>query len=184
MIALAHKLPLVIWQQNRHVPLSEGWIAESIDLTARQVGYEEWTWSEEVAHAIIYYLQQEFAGCVIEKNDIEEIVRRSILGIGYPELADQISLSAPRVSIYLPDLARKASYELHFFQMLREKLEEASNVVMVRGIKLEELRTCVKIIANAERWKSYCQDLNDEIVSFTRKQIYQTDNPPIELIIS
>ncbi|MEM9445727.1 MAG: hypothetical protein AAGA18_10285 [Verrucomicrobiota bacterium] len=184
MIALAQKLPLVLWQQNRQVPLSEGWIAESIDLTAQQVGDEDWSWSEEVAHAITFYLQHEFTGCVIEKDDIEEIVRRSIVGIGYPKLADHIALSAPRVNIYLPDIARKASYELHFFQLLGEKLQEASEVVMVRGIKLEEIRTCVKIIANASRWKNSCQHLNDEIVSFTRKQICHSENPPSELIIS
>lgn len=184
MIAIAQKLPMVLWTGERQVPLSEGWIAESIDHSAQQAGYQEWTWSNEVAYAISYYLQQEYSGCLITKNDLEEVVKRSIEGIGHDELAQELTIVSPRVNIYLPDLARETAYELLFFKRLQEKLEEAIHVVMVRGVKLEELRTCVKIMSCTPRWKQYCQHLHDEIIHFTRQQINKTDAPPMELVIT
>ena len=39
MIALPQRLPHVIWKKDRLVPLSEGWLAESIEQAAAGAGY-------------------------------------------------------------------------------------------------------------------------------------------------
>lgn len=183
MIALPQEMPLVRWNQGTQVPLSEGWLAESIDYSAMRAGYEEWGWTPEIAKAVAYYLSQEYPGTLITMGEVEDILQKAVLGIGYPEVAGAIAMVAPRVRIYLPDLARDAELELFFFKRLRDKLEDALNVV-VRGVKLEGIRPCVKMIRGARKWHKYCDVLNDDIILFTRKHLYQCKNPPLELVIS
>ena len=57
MIALPQKLPHVIWRNDRLVPLSEGWLAESIEHAAAASGYHRWHLAPEVARAIAVYLE-------------------------------------------------------------------------------------------------------------------------------
>ena len=57
MIALPQRLPHVIWKNGRLVPLSEGWLAESIEHAAAGAGYHRWHLAPEVARAIAVYLE-------------------------------------------------------------------------------------------------------------------------------
>lgn len=183
MIAVPDKLPFVHWQKKRSVPLSEGWLAESIEHSASTAGYSEWQWTQDITKAITFYLQKEFSGNLITPHQLTHIMRTSISTIGYPEVAQNATLIAPRVSIYLPDIAHHSQYEIIFFQKLRERLEEAFHVV-VKGVKLEDIKTCVKIITKNQSWRKNCQILNDEIVMFTRNHINQRHNPNLELMIT
>src|SRR5690606_1647082 len=107
MIALPHELPLVTWHKRRQISLSEGWIAESLAHSAAKAGVPTWQWSGEIARAISQYLREEYPANVISPAELRTLLGKSLRGIGYPEIADQASLVAPRVSIYLPDLASR-----------------------------------------------------------------------------
>ena len=180
MIASACKLPWVLWNSHRQVPLSEGWLAESICQSAHQVGLNRWEeLSSNVARGIAYFLEKNYRGQSISVDQVKLLMERSLAGIGYPQLADQVSLVAPRVNISLAEIARQTHYELLFFQTLRERIQEAMDVV-VRGIRLEGLKPCVKILEGSSHWRKRCQILSNEIVSFSRLHIGVRD---VELLI-
>jgi hypothetical protein len=183
MISLPNTLPLVQWNTKRNVPLSEGWLAESIYKSAEIAGYYQWEMSDEIARALAYYLQSNYHDSLISVNHIQHLMRASLCGVGKEDIAKHAMVIAPRVSIYLPEIAHKAPYELIFFQALRERLQEAVEVV-VRGVKLEGLKPCVKIIERAERWHSDCRHLSKEIVAYARNFLSADDQRLVELVIS
>lgn len=183
MIAVSHNLPLIKWSEERNVPLTEDWILASIYQSAELAGFYDWDMSGHVTKAILFFLQRDYPKNSLTIDELEDIMRRSLAGIGYPEIAPHVQLIAPRVSIYLPDLARQAPYEIIFFHILRERLSEAKNI-LVSGIRLEGLRSCVKILDNCKKWKPTCQRLSEEIVAFTRQHLKtQKDDLGVELVI-
>jgi hypothetical protein len=182
MIALPQSLPLVQWHSTRQVPLSEGWLSESIEYSARRAGYQSWEWSVEVAKAITFYLQQDYNGTLITPHELRAIIRKSLDGIGCDDIARNVSLVAPRVSIDLPEIARHSGMELIFFQQLGRRLKEARHVV-VKGVRLDGIRHCVKILDGSRKWDQGCQKLNDEIVLFARRHVESWNHPAIDLAV-
>ncbi len=182
MIAPGQRLPMVQWRNCRSVPLSVGWLAESLAASAECAGARDWSWSGDVAKAIGHYLETEFEGQTITTEQLTEVLRCSLRGIGCGEIARRATIVAPRVSIYLPDLARQAGLELLFFRLLRYRLDEAVDVV-VRGVRLEGIRPCVKILGGSKTWRSRCEALSDEIVAFTRQQLHGSSRLPVDLVI-
>ncbi|MFZ5806227.1 MAG: hypothetical protein ACOY3I_03340 [Verrucomicrobiota bacterium] len=183
MIAFSQNLPIVKWSEDRNIALDEEWIIASIYQSAELAGYYDWEMCGHVAKAILFFLRRDFQGNCLSAEQLEAIMRRSISGIGYPEIAACAQLIAPRVNIYLPDIARQAPYEILFFPTLRERLSEAKDI-LVSGIRLEGLRSCVKILENCKKWRPACQRLSEDIVVFARQHLQtQEDELGIELVI-
>lgn len=182
MIAVPQSLPLVQWHSSRQVPLSEGWLSESIARSAQRAGYSSWEWSKEVARAITFYLQQDYQGTLISPRDLRAIIRKSLDGIGCGDIARKVSLVAPRVSIDLAEIARLSGLELIFFQMLASRLLEARHVV-VQGVRLDGIRPCVKILDGSRKWDRGCQKLNDEIVTFARRHVESWNHAEVDLAV-
>jgi len=182
MIALPSDLPLVTWNAGRPVPLSAGWLAESIEFSLSGENFPHWQWTEDIVQAICLHLKDDYSGTEIHHTELIQIVRQSVEVLGYPDVANKIQLTAPRVVIHLPEIARHADIELAFFQELQSKLDEALCFV-VRGIKLEGIRDSVKTLHQTKRWKRNCQTLNDDIVQFVRKNLERWDQPTVDLII-
>ncbi|MDX6765504.1 MAG: hypothetical protein SFU85_01815 [Candidatus Methylacidiphilales bacterium] len=182
MIAVPQSLPLVQWHSSRQVPLSEGWLSESIAHSARNAGYTTWEWSGEVAKAITFYLQQDYPGTLITPKQLQAIIRKSLDGIGCGDIARNVSLVAPRVSIDLPEIARHSGLELIFFQHLAARLQEARHVV-VKGVRLDGIRHCVKILDGSRKWDQGCQKLNDEIVLFARSHLASWKHTAVDLAV-
>src|ERR1700677_3858843 len=128
MIALPQKLPHVIWRNGRLVPLSEGWLAESIEHAAAGAGYHRWHLAPDVARAIAVYLENDWIGPSLTLDNLREMVRRSLEGIGFEDIAQKSLIVPPRVSISLTELAMVAEIELAFYNMLRERLSDALDV--------------------------------------------------------
>lgn len=182
MIAFPQSLPLVAWHHRRNIPLSEGWLSESLRLSAWRAGERDWAHSDEVARAIMYFLRHDHSGSVISPGELKELMRRSLEGIGCREMARHVGLVAPRVSIHLLELARISGIELVFFQHLSERLREALEVV-VQGIRLEDLRGCVKLLDGSRKWDAGCARLGEEIVYFSRRQLAAAGQPQVELAV-
>src|SRR5271168_1279817 len=138
MIALPQRLPHVIWKNDRLVPLSEGWLAESIEHAAAAAGHPRWYLAPEVARAIAIYLENDWVAPALPLDHLREMVRRSLEGIGFDDIAQNSLIVPPRVSISLTELALVSQMELSFYQMLRERLTDAIDV-QVGGVKLEGL---------------------------------------------
>lgn len=181
MIALTQNLPLVEWQHRRNVPLSEGWLAESIQASASTVGVNHWHCTDDVAKAIAYYLQYEFNGTLITPDELQLLIKKSLQSIGYPEIANALEIVAPRVSIQLHEMADRSRHEMIFFSLLHERLNEAREV-QVRGVRLAGLKDSVKILGNVPRWQASCDSLRDDIVAFAREHLLKWEHPTVELL--
>jgi hypothetical protein len=182
MIALPQKLPHVIWKNNRLVPLSEGWLAESIESSAAAAGLLRWHLAPEVARAIAVYLENDWVAPSLSIENLQEMVRRSLEGIGYEEIAAQSLIVPPRVSISLLELAARAPYELEFYPLLKERLGDALDV-QVAGVRLEGLRDCSKILDAAGRWRETCVRISDDIIYFCRSYMYRSVPRTVDLVI-
>jgi hypothetical protein len=182
MIALPQRLPHVIWKNGRLVPLSEGWLAESIEHAAAAAGYLRWHLAPEVAKAIAIYLEDESVAPALPIDYLQEMVRRSLEGIGYEEIARESRIVPPRVSISLLELAVRAPYELEFFPLLRQRLGDAVEV-QVAGVRLEGLRDCSKVLDAANRWRGTCARISDEIIYFCRTYMNRGMLRTVDLVI-
>lgn len=182
MIALPQKLPHVIWRNDRLVPLSEGWLAESIEQAAEGAGYHRWHLAPEVARAIAVYLENDWIAPALPVDHLREMVQRSLEGIGFEDIARKSLIVPPRVSISLMELAVRAPYEIEFYPLLKERLADALEV-QVGGVRLEGLRDCTKLLDAAGRWRRTCERINDDIIHFCRSYIYRTMPRTVDLVI-
>ena len=182
MIALPQRLPHVIWKNDRLVPLSEGWLAESIEQSAAQAGHYRWHLAPEVARAIAVYLENDWIAPALPVDHLRQMMQRSLEGIGYEDIASKSLIVPPRVSISLMELAVKAPYEIEFFPLLRERLEDAL-AVQVGGVKLEGLRDCSKRLDAAGRWRNTCVRISDEIILYCRSFVCQMMPRTVDLVI-
>jgi hypothetical protein len=182
MIALPQRLPHVIWKNDRLVPLSEGWLAESIEHSAAAAGHYRWHLAPEVARAIAVYLENDWVAPTLTLENLEQMVQKSLEGIGYDDIARKSLIVPPRVSISLPEIAARASIELEFYPLLKERLGDALDV-QVGGVRLEGLRDCTKILDSAGRWRQTCVRISDDIIHFCRSYVYQTMPRTVDLVI-
>jgi hypothetical protein len=182
MIALPQRLPHVIWKNDRLVPLSEGWLAESIEHAAAAAGHPRWVMAPEVARAIAVYLENDWVAPALSVNHLQEMVRRSLEGIGYDEIARESLIVPPRVSISLQEIASRAPYEIEFYPLLKQRLGDALEV-QVAGVRLEGLRDCTKILDAAGRWRQTCVRISDDIIYFCRKYMHHSMPKTVDLVI-
>jgi hypothetical protein len=182
MIALPQRLPHVIWKNDRLVPLSEGWLAESIEHAAAAAGHPRWHLAPEVARAIAVYLENDWVAPALPLDHLREMVRRSLEGIGYDEIAQKSLIVPPRVSISLTELASRAPYEIEFYPLLKQRLGDAMEV-QVGGVRLEGLRDCSKILDAAGRWRQTCVRISDEIIYFCRTYMHRSVPRTVDLVI-
>jgi hypothetical protein len=172
----------VIWKNDRLVPLSEGWLAESIESAAAGAGYHRWHLAPEVARAIAVYLENDWVAPALPVDHLREMVRRSLEGIGFDDIARKSLIVPPRVSISLMELAARAPYEIEFYPLLKERLADALEV-QVGGVRLEGLRDCTKVLDAAGRWRRTCERINDEIIYFCRSYLCRTVPRTVDLVI-
>jgi hypothetical protein len=182
MIALPQRLPHVVWKNNRLIPLSEGWLAESIESAAAGAGYHRWHLAPEVARAIAIYLENDWIAPSLPLDHLREMVRRSLEGIGYEDIAQKSHIVPPRVSISLMEIAVRAPYEIEFYPLLKERLADALEV-QVGGVRLEGLRDCTKVLDAAGRWRSTCVRISDDIIYFCRSYLCRTMPRAVDLVI-
>jgi hypothetical protein len=182
MIALPQRLPHVIWKNDRLVPLSEGWLAESIEHAAAAAGYPRWHLAPEIARAIAVYLENDWVAPAVPVDHLEEMVRRSLEGTGYGHIARQSRIVPPRVSISLTEIASRAPYEIEFYPLLRQRLDDALEV-QVAGVRLEGLRDCTKILDAAGRWRQTCVRISDDIIHYCRAFMSRAMPGAVDLVI-
>jgi hypothetical protein len=183
MIASAYRLPQIIWNNGRLVPLSEGWLAESIEQSAAAAGHKEWAMTNEVARAIAHYLENDWISPALSLENLKMMVKLSLEGIGHREIAAASFIVNPRVSISLADLALIAPLPIEFFPALRSRIYEALEIP-VRAVRLEGIRECTKLLEAAPRWRRTCEVTREDIVHFSRTCLLQRPAQQIELLIN
>lgn len=183
MIAFANRLPHVLWINQRLVPLSEGWLTEAIEESARQVGHDQWELAPHVARAISEYLETDCTATVLSVQTLEGMLKRSIAGIGFEEIAQHSRITPPRVSIYLPELANQQKMELAFYPELSQRLEQAV-AYEVKAVRLVGLRDCAKILDAAQKWRKTCEGIRSNIINFSKACLEKAElKAPVQLVL-
>ncbi|HEY8966598.1 MAG TPA: hypothetical protein VIM58_09150 [Candidatus Methylacidiphilales bacterium] len=168
MIALPQRLPYVLWKGDRLLPLSEEWLSESLRTGSRAAGHDRWDLADHVARAIASYLEEEYCATTITTAQVNQMLSQSVEKIGFRDIAGASALVAPRLAISLAEIADTAPYELLFFPRLRERLDDV--VAMdVSALICGDLRSCVKILDQASRWRTTCDALSEQIVRYIRQ---------------
>jgi hypothetical protein len=183
MIAHPHRLPHVVWQNSRLVPLSEDWLIESIEHSARTAGYASCEVASHLARAVALYLEEHCKTPTLTVDILHRLMQTSLEGVGYYEVAAASVILPPRLAIFLPELATRAPYELIFFPALGARLREAL-ACQVSGLRLEGLRDCSKILHATRKWRESCLNLSEQIISYSRACIAQSSAPEVDLVIS
>jgi hypothetical protein len=127
-------------------------------------------------------LENDWVAPALTLDNLKEMVKRSLEGIGYDEIARQSLIVPPRVSISLIELAARAPYEIEFYPLLKERLGDAMEV-QVAGVRLEGLRDCTKILDSTGRWRQTCVRISDDIIYFCRSYIHRTMPRAVDLVI-
>ncbi|MEI8233250.1 MAG: hypothetical protein WCH57_01040 [Verrucomicrobiota bacterium] len=176
MIALADGLPLVQLDDGRAVAFQRGWIVRALAKAAFKAGFSKWWLAEHVAETVELSLASHYQENVISVPRLTERIRDVLQGIGYSEVGGYLALGRPGERLDLAALAREAGagYELAFFNRLREQLRSLIGAGTT-DVDLIGLAPCVKQLRARKSWSRGCEALQEEIVSFVRKQT--ADNP-------
>ena len=171
MIALADGLPLVQLDDGRAVSFQRDWIVRALAKAAFKAGFSKWWVAEHVTETVELSLSVYYQENVISVPRLTERIRDALQGIGYSEIGAYLTLGRPGERLDLAALAREAGagYELMFFNRLREQLRSLIGAGTTE-VDLVGLAPCVKQLRARKSWSRSCEALQEEIVSFVRKQ--------------
>lgn len=164
------------------LPLAEGWLAESLRISAAKVGIPNWDLAPHIARAILHFLEEEFTGNTISIAQLEEMMARVLEQIGQQDVAPHVVLASPRLAFSLAEIADQAPYELLFYPTLRTRLDDVLSLDAA-GILIGDLRRCVKILDQASRWRQTCEALRDQIIHYIRGYLEATRGQQLDLVI-
>ena len=118
---------------------------------------------EHVVQSIVHYIRHEMKKETVTLQDFIDLSRELINHFASPKG----KRSEAVCDLY--QLAQRAGYgfELHFYDILRDHIEKASNNGSESYV-FTGLRRCVKFLAGHQRWRNRCRLINDEIVEFIR----------------
>jgi hypothetical protein len=169
MIALPNDLPLIRLDNGQAIPFEPEWLTCSLTRAARQAGLVQWWLAPHVCASVTEYLRVDHHSPVIEATRLEQAVQAVLQVIGYAEVGRHFSVGRPVLAISLVDLARAAGdgYELAFFQLLAQRLDEAF-ASHTPHFQLIGLDRCVRLLKSRRIWSRECETLQSEIVDFAR----------------
>jgi hypothetical protein len=169
VIAYRENLPLIEMTSGECVAFERDWLARAISVAAQRSGYPNWWLAKHVAESVSSWLEHHSTRSVVGMDELVEAVRDALQVIGYSEIGEQFESNTPFTRVSLIELAQQAGdgYELAFFKVLAEKLNE---VIRISGgyYELCGLEACVKILCKTRVWSRQCNALRTDIVSFAR----------------
>ncbi|HET6406559.1 MAG TPA: hypothetical protein VFG14_01665 [Chthoniobacteraceae bacterium] len=170
MIAFPNDLPFIRLGNGEVVPFEADWLAQSLSGAARKAGLNKWWLASHVTASVTEYLRTDNEAPVIEAERLEQAVRSVLQCIGYAEVSQHFQVGQPLLNISLIELARQAGtgYELAFFELLARRLAEAF-ASRTPHFRLIGLHSCVKLLRARKIWSRDCDQLEAEIVLFTRQ---------------
>ena len=147
------------------------WLEEAIKRAARDAGHEKWWFASDIAKGMIIYLQKRFPRNTITLEEVFDKIAKTLITIGFTDIAEKLVPTPPPLRISLIDIARQAGtgYELVFFNLLREKLAEVQDFGAER-IECADLDECVLHLRGRAKWTRSCDQLKYEIVDFVQRR--------------
>jgi hypothetical protein len=167
LITTRDQLPLLRINRWEVVHYEESWVLDLIRQAAARAGLRDAWIAEDIARGIVMYFKERFAHNSISIEEFFRKIDGTLRAIGFADVAGNLRKSAPPTHLSLSRMAEEAGsgYELFFFQLLGERLEEARR----RGttqVFCRELREAVTRICAAKRWNRRCEELQSEILDY------------------
>ena len=169
MICLPSQQPLLRIGDLPLAPCEEQWLQERIEQAAAAAGRGEFWLAADVARGVMDYLAGHHPGSTIDLAALLDRVRALLARIDCPDVAEYLDSSPPPQRLSLDDLAAEAGngFELQFFAILRRFLESCARHG-IREIRLSGIKSCVRSLRNARKWRPDCESLEQEIIAFVR----------------
>lgn len=181
MIALPSQLPLLRVGRYDVPAYDADWVEEGIRDAAREAGHDEWFFAADITRSLMIYLRSKFPGTVITLEDLNRRLQQILDKVGFKDIGAHLCLNPPRMQVSLRDLAEEAGgLELHFFQLLQERLEEIMELG-ARSITLSHTRESVKKLRAAHHWSGKCEELEREILGFLQKRLLRCPECSVEV---
>lgn len=177
MIAFLDDHPLVQLHDGQMMVFERRWLELALQRAARAAGYESWWLATDVVESVSQYLQADFAETVVPSERLELTVQAVLQSIGYADIAAHFRSCPPPARISLLAVAQRSGerFEILFFQLLREALQEALTSGAVQ-IELHGLVPAVKHLRRAKHWRRDCSVLRAEVVDFIHRESHRCAN--------
>ena len=180
MICLKDHCPLISDTEGHVAHFSQAWLRGILKDAAKSADCEGWVLVEDVAAAVLAYLQRHHVRQVISLEEFEGMMRRTLHSIGYPELARSIRVAHPvlhmslRCCLHDPPLQNEAE----FYARLQRTIHHCHQMGIQR-LNLCDLSACeemLRLIDQAFPWHEPA-GVRDKIVAFVRRQIARLSWP-------
>jgi hypothetical protein len=154
-----------------HTACEEDWLRDRIACAAEACGRGDFWMAGDVAHGLVDYLEHAYEGTAIDLPELIGKLKRLLEQIDCKDVAGHLDASPPPMPVELTGLATDAGngFELFFFRLLDSHITSLAQVG-VREVRLTGMRSCVRQLRGARRWRRDCDRLVDEILAFIRSK--------------
>ncbi len=179
MISFIGNRPILQIGSQQVVDYDTAWLADALRRAAEAADRHDFPFVDDIRQGIVQYLETK---CPLRLLPIDELflrVRKMLVRIGCETIAEKLQPLAPPVTFSLVLTAQRAGngFELAFFQMLQEELDELREAG-AEEIRFTGLRESACILRGATKWDRHCESLLREIESFLSSHDRSTQKQP------
>lgn len=181
MVALPSQLPLLRIGSHELGTYEAGWLAGCIRQAALVAGHADWWFADDIAVAMVRYLQNRYPSAAITLDELENKIVSALRKIGFSDVALQLRMDPPQIRLSLSDLVRQSEgMELAFFHLLNEQLSNL-RTAGARKVALTGTKAAIKHLRCAKHWTVDCQNLEDRIIDIVRHRLAEDADDRYEL---
>lgn len=171
MICIAGNKPVLDVAGYQVTDYPTEWILRSIERAAIRAGFDDFPFSEDIHQGIVHYLENKCPLRMLKLEKLYDRIRHTLKRIGFPTIADEITHSAPPVTVSLTEAAERAEngYELVFYNLLKEELQRLKQAG-VHEVIFCCIREAILILRQNSTWSSECDQLEADIMLWLRKE--------------
>ncbi|MGE9267309.1 MAG: hypothetical protein ACQKBY_04365 [Verrucomicrobiales bacterium] len=167
MISIANNRPVLQIGRYQVAGYDTDWIETALRLAAERSERGDCPFLAELREGIEHYLEHRCSLSLLKLEELYARMRQMLEEVGCPALAENLPVVAPPLKISLVPTAEAAGsgYELLFFKLLRDDLEDLQ-AHGVSEIEIEDLRQCVLILRGRQKFTAPCSRLARDIEAF------------------
>lgn len=167
MISFIGNRPAIQIGSYQVLDYDTAWLEDAIMRAAKAADFEEFPLVGEIRHGVELYLENKCPLRLLHLEDLFERVRKMLVKIGCPLIAEKLEPLAPTVTVSLVSAATMAGngFELAFFETLRTELVELRGAGAEK-VRFTGLRESTLILRGTTKWNKQCEALLTEIKAF------------------
>jgi hypothetical protein len=181
MIALPSDLPLLQVGRYELMAYEPSWVEGCIREAAEAAGHADWWFACDITRSLMLFLRNNYPGTSVTLEYLNVRIRQVLEQVGFNDIGQHVRLTPPQLQISLQDMAVEAEgFELRFFQILEQRLEELLDLG-ARRITLKHSRRGVKTLRAVKNWSPKCDDLEQNIVHFLRSRLHDRPDCAVDI---